>query len=93
MAQPYLDLVCGVIALDEGRAVEAEKQIATAVEGWSAFAGNPLAKSMARMFQGYHAVALRRMGRTDEAEEKFAEVRAFLEATDDRNLLRRWSDV
>ena len=91
MARPYLDLVCGVIALDEGRTAEAEKLIAGAVEGWHAFTGDPLAKAFARVLQGYHATALRRLGRTEEAGEKFAEVRAFLEATSEHDLLRRWS--
>ncbi len=93
MVQPYLDLVHGVIALDEGRAAEAEKLIGTAVEGWYPFTGNPLSKAQARMLQGYHAVALRRIGRTEEAEEILAEVRPFLEATEDYSVLRRWSEA
>ena len=90
-AQPHLDLVAGVIALDEGRAADAEKLLASADEGWRSFAGNPLAKGFARILQGYHAVALRRLGRTVEAADQFTEVRAFLEAVEARDLLRRWA--
>ena len=93
MIQPYLDLLHGVIALDEGRAEEAEKLIATAVEGWYPFTGNALSKAQAHMLQGYHAIALRRIGRTEEAEETLADVRPFLEATEDYSVLRRWSQV
>ena len=91
MVQPYLDLIWGVIALDEGRPTEAEERLASAVEGWRAFTGDPLAKGFARFLQGCHATALRRLGRAEEAEAKFGEVRTFLEATNERQLLQRWS--
>ncbi len=93
MVQPYLDLIHGVIALDERRVEEAEKLLGTAIEGWYPFTGNPLSKGQARILQGYHAVALRRLGRAEEAEETFAEVRPFLEATEDQSVLRRWSEA
>jgi hypothetical protein len=91
MARPYLDLICGVMALDDGKNLEAESFLRNAAEAWKAFEGNPLAKSLSWLIGGYHAVALRRLGRTEEAEAKFAEARPFLEATREFSVLHRWN--
>jgi hypothetical protein len=89
-AKPYVAVIQGVMALDEGRPAEAEQEFCAAIEGWQPFSGNALAKSFGWLLAGFHAIALRRLGRVPEAEAEFSSVRPFFEATGKDYVLQRW---
>jgi tetratricopeptide (TPR) repeat protein len=90
MARIYLGFVEGVMALDEGRLPEAEKAIREAREGWRQFEGHQLAKGVGWLMKGFHAIALRRLGKNAEAEAEFAAVKFYLQQTEADFVFSRW---
>ncbi len=91
IAKAYLGFVEAVMALDENRFAEAEKALRECRAAWRPFEGHQLAKSLGWEMQGFHAVALRRLGRTAEAEAEFAGVKTYLLQTQRACVLRRWN--
>jgi hypothetical protein len=90
MARGHVGLTRALIAGHRGDRAAAEAELQTAEQYSLNTAGDPSHNGMAMLIRSHRAIALRHLGRRDEAEKLFAEVEPWLLATREHTVLEQW---